>query len=148
MVGLLAPSKSMRTMKSLPWLTTQHLPVAVGAVDVDRHRREHAFGVVADLRVEQAGRQVEVDAAVHVEGLIARSRCWRRMANTDMRLCTLRLKRSGGSGEAAELGTKPRPSNRAMLCSMFGNAPVGCATVPSTPPSAKIGARARRPASC
>ena len=28
MVGLPVPSKSMRTMKSLPWLTTQHLPVA------------------------------------------------------------------------------------------------------------------------
>ena len=50
------------------------------------------------------------------------------MSNTDIRLCTLMLKRSGGSGEAAVLGTKPRSPKSAMLCSMFGKAPVGCAT--------------------
>ena len=41
-----------------------------GAVDVHRHRREQPVGVVTDLRVEQACRHVEVDAAVHVEGLV------------------------------------------------------------------------------
>src|SRR5262249_21073309 len=40
------------------------------AVDVDGYRREHAVGVVTDLRVEQARGQVEVDPAVHVEGLV------------------------------------------------------------------------------
>ena len=59
-------------------------------------------------------------------------------SNTDIRLCTLMLKRSGGSGEAAVLGTKPRSPKITMLCSMFGKAPVVCATVPSVPPLAKI----------
>ena len=60
------------------------------------------------------------------------------MSNTETRLCTLRLKRSGGSGDAAEFGTRPRPLKIAMLWSMFGNAPVGCAWVPSVRPSAKM----------
>src|SRR5262249_2315578 len=58
--------------------------------------------------------------------------------NTETRLWTFRLKRSGGSGEAAELGTKPRPLKSAMLCRRLGNAPVGCAWVPSVAPSAKM----------
>src|SRR5262249_62285216 len=41
-VGLPAASKAMRTMKSLPWLTTQHAPVGVEqamSTGTDRNRR-------------------------------------------------------------------------------------------------------------
>ena len=46
--------------------------------------------------------------------------CSLPVSNTDSRLCTLPLRRSGGSGEAAALGTKPRSPKSTMLCSMFG----------------------------
>ena len=116
----------MRTMKSLPWLTTQH----------GRWRREQAMSTGAE-----GNRRSVLSRICASSSPAGRSKLMPRfmlnvcaaiswsvaVSNTDNRLCTLTLKRSGGSGEAAELGTKPRPPKRAMLSSMLGKAPVGCA---------------------
>ena len=77
-----------------------------GAVDVHRHRREQAVGVVTDLRVEQARGHVEVDAAVHVEGLVGELRVAGRVEHRDQALdvqveAERRLGRGGRVGDEA-----------------------------------------------
>ena len=70
MVGLPVPSKSMRTMKSLPWLTTQQASVPSEqsmSTGADGNMRSVLSRICASSR---PGRQVEVDAAVQVEGLV------------------------------------------------------------------------------
>ena len=127
----------MRTMKSLPWLTTQHVPVASEqsmSTGADGNMRSVLSRTCASSR--PAGRSKLMPR--FMLNVWSASSCWWLMSNTDIRLCTFRLKRSGGSGEAAEFGTKPRPSNSTMLCSRFGNAPVVCGCEPSVAPSAKI----------
>ena len=86
-----------------------HHPAGVGvfrAVDVDRHRGEEPFGVVADLRVQQAGGQVEVDAAIQVERLIGDLLVGRDIEDRDQALhvgveAQRRLRRGGGVGHEA-----------------------------------------------
>ena len=137
MVGLPPSSKVIRTTKSLPWLTTQQALVASEqsmSTGADGNRRSVLSRTCASS--SPAGRS-KLMPLLRLKVWSASSSPLSR-SNTDSRLCTLTLRRSGGSGEAAVLGTKPRSPKRTMLSSRFGKAPVVCACVPSVPPSAKI----------
>src|SRR5262249_32129145 len=136
MLGTPCSSKVTRTMKSLPWLTTQHvgLPTPQSmSTGTEGNMRSVLSRIWAGC--SPSGRSKLMPRFMFNADPLSWSV---DVSKNDSRLCTSMLRRSGGSGDAPGPGAYTCVSWITMLANMLGHAPLGCATVPSVAPSAKI----------